>query len=276
MIRFGFIGFGSMSSMLIKGLINQGGINQSEIIVTRKDTSRLQEIKDLWTQINLASDAATVAQNANYIFICVKPSEFKDILEEIKEALLPESHIISIAGALSIKDINKIVSCKITKFLPTVIAEVNEGISLICHNNKVSAMDKAYIETLLGSFTVIRRTPEEQVEIATIFTSCGPGLYAAILDEFVEAGLRYCDCFTREEISRMIEQSVAGTVKLVQGSDFSSVVQRVATKGGLTEEGVKVIRAGLPSVFDNMLLQMRDKQKLMSEEIHSRYIDSDG
>ncbi len=276
MIRFGFIGYGSMSSMLIKGLINQAGINQSEIIVTRKDILKLQEIKDNWPQINLASDAVEVAKTAGYLFICVKPIEIKNILTEIKEVLLPDSHIISIAGSLLISDINRIIDCKITKFLPTVISEVNEGISLICHNNKVSDMDKAYLETLLGSFTNIKRTLEKHFEIATIFTSCGPGLYAAILNEFIEAGLRYSDCFTKEELSQIVGQSVSGTVKLVQDKkfDFSTVIQRVATKGGLTEEGVKDLEDHLPALYDHMLLRMRDKQRLFCDKIHNEYIIS--
>jgi pyrroline-5-carboxylate reductase len=37
----GFIGYGSMGSMFIKGFIESGMLSQEQIIVTRKDKSKL-------------------------------------------------------------------------------------------------------------------------------------------------------------------------------------------------------------------------------------------
>ena len=54
MDRIGFIGYGSMGSMLVKGLIGSGQVRQEQIIVTRKDKSRLDEIKKTWPEINVA------------------------------------------------------------------------------------------------------------------------------------------------------------------------------------------------------------------------------
>lgn len=87
MNKIGFIGFGSMGSMLIKGLIKSGQVRQEQIIVTRKDKSRLDEIKNTWPEISITQEIMEVIKKAEYIFICVKPLEYKNILNEIKPTL---------------------------------------------------------------------------------------------------------------------------------------------------------------------------------------------
>jgi pyrroline-5-carboxylate reductase len=73
MNKIGFIGFGSTGSMLIKAFIEYRQVRQEQIVVTRKDKSRLDEIKKTWPEISIAQDAVEVVRNAEYIFICVKP-----------------------------------------------------------------------------------------------------------------------------------------------------------------------------------------------------------
>lgn len=101
----GFIGFGSMGSMLAREFINSGAVSQEQIIITRKDKGRLGEVKEIWENANIAGHISEVIENAKYIFICVKPIEYKNVLEEIKPHISKEQHIVSIAGTVAIKDI---------------------------------------------------------------------------------------------------------------------------------------------------------------------------
>lgn len=274
MKKIGFIGYGSMGSMLVRGLI-ESGVNQDQIIVTRNNKERLHEIKEAWPDINTAEDAVEVTKKADMIFLCVKPMEFKDILLKIKSVITSEKHVISISAAINIEDIEKFLRCKITKILPTVTSEVKEGITLICHNFFVTDSDKAEIEALLQSFTHLSRIKEENFGLASEFTSCGPGLYAAILQEFVQAGLRYSGSLPKKEAARLILQTMYGTAKLMieKDMDFSDVITRVATKGGITEEGVKVIQAGLPEVFDEIFIKSMEKRRLVDEKIANQFKD---
>jgi pyrroline-5-carboxylate reductase len=45
------------------------------------------------------------------------------------------------------------------------------------------------------------------------------------------------------------------------------------TKGGITEEGAKVIKSGLPQVFDEMFEQTLAKRKMVSEKTHNNFGD---
>ena len=46
MIKIGFIGYGSMGSMLVRGFIASGRINPSEIIVTKVFRDKLPDVFD--------------------------------------------------------------------------------------------------------------------------------------------------------------------------------------------------------------------------------------
>lgn len=225
--------------------------------------------------INTTADITEIIRESDIIFICVKPLEINNILKDIKPFVNKNKHIVSLAGTLLIEDMERIVDCKITKMMPTVISEVNKGITLICHNNKVTLKDMEYLEKLFGSFTTLKKSEEDGYGFAAELTSCGPGFYAAIFQEFVEAGIRHTDIFTKEEISQMVLQTVYGTVRLMleQYMDFSDVVNRVATKGGITEEGVKIIQERLPYTFDEVFCKTLEKRKIVTDKIHKQLID---
>jgi pyrroline-5-carboxylate reductase len=273
MYQVGFIGFGSMGSMLVKGLLQSKQVDQKNIIVTRKNIDRLQEIKELWPEINVSNDICEVARNSRYLFLCTKPFDIKNILEEIRKVLLPEQHIISLAGSILISDLEGIVNCKISKLIPTVISEVNEGISLICHSQAVTDEEAASLEKLLEGFSLVKQIKEEDFDFAADLTSCGPGLIAAVFDEMVEAGMRRSNNFTYEDINEMVQNTLYGTAKLLLENqmDFKQIISRVATKGGITEEGVQVIKSGIPTVYDKMFDQMKGKRIIVNEKIHNQY-----
>lgn len=273
MKRIGFIGYGSIARMLISGLIRHGNINQERIIVTRKDKNRLEEIREDWRQIRVTKELSEVVKESDYIFICVKPMEYIEVLKEMKEWLQPDQHIVSIAGSVMLEDMERIVDCRITKLLPTVISEVQGGIALICHNDRVGEADQKKLEDILVCISKLRHTKEEDFGFASEFTSCGPGLYAAIFQEFVEAGLRHGTGFTKEGINDLVLYTMIGTAKLMleENMDFDDVINRVKTKGGITEVGVRIIRSGLPQVFNEAFDGMLGKRKLVSEKIHQEF-----
>jgi pyrroline-5-carboxylate reductase len=262
MIQIGFIGYGSMGSMLLNGFISSGKINQNQIIVSTKTKSKLETIKAKFDQIHIAQSNMEVAQKAKYIFICVKPLEVKSILAEISKFATSETHIISIAASVTIKNIEEIINGKITKIIPSLTSEVKEGISLVCHNNIVSKNDAAFVESLLGGISVVKIIDENNLETATEITSCGPGLIAAMFQEFVNAGLRHSN-LSREDVEEMVIRTFSGTAKLMleENMKFEDIINRVATKGGITEEGVKILKTGLPKTFDEMFYQTRDKRR---------------
>lgn len=165
------------------------------------------------------------------------------------------------------------VDCGITKIVPTVISEVNEGVTLVCHNSKAADEDVVFIEGLLHSLGTIKHIREEDFGLASELTSCAPGFIAAIFREFTEAGLRHTESIGKEEIEELVLQTLFGTARLmlVKKMSFNDVISRVATRGGITEEGNAVIKAGIPGVFEEMFDRTMKKRNMVGERVEKEF-----
>jgi pyrroline-5-carboxylate reductase len=71
----------------------------------------------------------------------------------------------------------------------------------------------------------------------------------------------------------LVIKTLYGTAKLLVDKNlkFEEVIARVATKGGITEEGVKVLKSGLPEVFAEMFNQTMDKRKRVNEMVNKDF-----
>lgn len=271
MLKVGLIGYGSMGSMLVASLIRSGRIKPEEMIVSTRTKSKLQDIKNLWGRINVTEDNCEAVREAKYIFICVKPLQVKEVLLEAKPYITPDTNIISIAGSVSMKFIEEVSGAKVTKLTPSLTSEAMDGISLVCHSDSVSEEERQFIETLLGGISTVKTVREEGLELAAELTSCMPGFIAAIFRNLTDSAMRQGSGITREDAEEMIIRTLYGTAKLFveKSMGFDEMIERVATKGGITEEGVKVFDEMLPGVFDEMFRRTLAKRRIVKEKVES-------
>lgn len=269
MIKVGFIGYGSMGSMLINQLILSKALAPDEIIVFNRTEAKLKILREKYQEITVASNVQEVAMIAKYIFICTKPLDIIKVLDEIADVVKPETHIISIAGAINADYIHKQTGVKVSKLIPTVISEVRAGVSLLYHNGNVPQEDAKYIEELLNAISEVKVIKTDNFHLVTEITSCGPGLIAGIFNAFLDSAVKYTDCFSKDEIEDMLIKTLYGTAKLFveKGMNFEETIARVATKGGITEEGIIVLMDKLPNCFDEMFERTLNKRKALIARI---------
>lgn len=273
MYKYGFIGFGSMANMLINCFIKYANISVSEIVVTRKDKSKLNEIAETFAGIKTYENSADVVRNAKYIFICIKPAEFRNVLEEIRQSVSDNNHLVSLAGSVKLSNIEKMINGKISKLIPSFTSEIGEGISLICHNRNVTETDIALLESVIGKFSSIKKIKEEYIGFATELTSCMPGFVASIFCNISKAANNRSNPFTQTEIDNMITTTLYATAKMIyeKNMSFEQIIKRVATKGGITIEGVNVFNERLPEIFDEMFNKTLKKRALIEAEMDGEW-----
>jgi pyrroline-5-carboxylate reductase len=272
MFEFGLIGYGSMGSMLLNGFLSSGVLTEDQVIVSTRTKSKLYDIKKRLPRVTIADNNAAVAQQSKIVLLAVKPKDVKPVLDEIMGSLAKDAHLIFISAGVTISDVERIFYGKVSKVIPSMTMEMREGIALACHNDRVEDADAEKIEKLFGSISTVKRIEERNFEVAGDLTSCAPGLLATIAQEFVNAGLRH-GSLTKEEARQMVIASFYGTAKLFaeKGMDFDEVISRVATPGGITEEGVKVLRNGLPATFDRVFDKTMSKQEIVKKAIKEQF-----
>jgi pyrroline-5-carboxylate reductase len=253
MEKSGFLGYGHMGSVMLKALLSAGALDPQQVVIFNRTREKLEELKAAFPAIQIAA-AARDAAACPVVFLCVGTYAVRAVLDEIGPALAPETHLVSIAGGLEITSLERAHPGPITKIIPSMVAEVCDGVTLVCHNPQVTPEQRKRLEAMfahIGAVSVIR---EEQFEVAADLTSCAPGLLAAVFDEMVRAAMRHGGLGYAEACA-MLLPTVSGTAGLLRknGEAFDALIARVATQGGSTEAGVAVLKDSLPGVFDRMI-----------------------
>ena len=86
-MKIGFIGYGSMGSMILNGFLDSNAISAKDIIVSNRTISKLDDLKEKYPEIEISLKNMDLAKKCNPIFLFVNTGEVKNVLDEIKEGL---------------------------------------------------------------------------------------------------------------------------------------------------------------------------------------------
>ncbi len=251
--NIGFIGYGNMGSVLLKSMLSAGVIDPKQLIVSNRTASKLDSLKSSYPEIQISGNNQDVAGKCSLIFLCVGTLQVKSVLSDIVRDLSRDAHMVFISAGLEIASIEKVYDGAITRIIPTLLSEVNEGVTLVCHNAKVTESEKQNLDKMLRQIGKTKNIHESQFEVGSDFTSCAPGLIASICDQLIRAGIEKGE-FSYEEATTMLLHSLYGTSKLLlqNKETFGGLIQRVAAKGGATEGGVNILEKHLPEIFEKV------------------------
>src|SRR5574340_712979 len=267
MNKFGIIGTGSMGSMLVRKFIETGAINPNDIIATNRTRNKIRSLVEE-TGIKIGENNREVVEKSNVIFLCVKPLDVKGVLQELQDIFTPEKLLISIAADVSLGNLLSWSNARVAKVIPSVTSECSKGISLLSFRNNITKLDRKLIFSLFSAISKPIEIEEKNFELLADLTSCAPAFISSIIREFALSATRK-DNIPLELAELLVKETLAGTAELLAQNEgsFEGIISRVATKGGITEEGVKVIQKQIPILFDNLLEVTLAKHSLVKEII---------
>ena len=261
-MKVGIIGYGSMGKMLL-WKFSGSGIKKEDLYVANRTSEKLEEAKD----IALISSNKETAGNSDIVFVCVRPVDLKDVLSEIGPELKSDALLVTLNGSITFDMIEKVVDHKTAKVIPSLTAEIDRSQTIVCYNVKVADEDKKDLESLLKTIGDVIELPENEVGMGSELVSCMPGFIASIFDVICNSAQKHTE-ISREQIVSMVlkTMSATGDLMLEKGMSFEDTVSRVATKGGITEEGTKVIYDMFPQAADMMFEKTLEKRKLTAQK----------
>lgn len=263
-MKIGIIGYGSMGRMITEKIATSGVFNASDIFVANRSKEKLQTIPE---GVVVCESNADAAKNSDIVFLCVRPIDLKNVLSEIASSLSTNSFVVSLNGSITFDMLSKIFSGRIAKVIPSVTAEVDRSQTLVCYNEKVEEKDKQELEKLLHPFGNVIELPENEVGMGSELVSCMPGFIASIFDVLCTSAKKHTS-IPDDQVVKMVLQTMCATGELMLSKDmsFEDVVTRVATKGGITEEGTKVVYEGFPDTADLLFEKTLEKRRLTAEK----------
>ncbi|OPX62168.1 MAG: pyrroline-5-carboxylate reductase [Methanoregula sp. PtaU1.Bin006] len=255
--------------MLIRKFISTGMIAPRDITAGSKSGNSARALAEK-TGITAAPSNTAVAQEADVLFLCVKPADVKRVLDEVWGYLQPGVLVVSIAGSITLAELARSAGlhARVARVIPAVTSEQEAGVSLVAFGRGATPEDRALVLSLFNAIGTAVETEEENLDLYADLTSCAPAFIAAMMREYAAAAVR-TGAVEPAVAEFLVRKTLAGTARLLEenGTGFDEVIRRVATKGGITEEGVKVLDARLPAVFDEVLRATERKRLIRAQQL---------
>ncbi|WP_289140786.1 pyrroline-5-carboxylate reductase [uncultured Brevibacillus sp.] len=272
-MSIGIIGLGSIGQMLVKALCKSGVISPENVIVYNR-TREKADILQAAYGIRVAHNAQEICEQADHIFLCTKPLDILPLLSGL--AVSAEKHVISVAAGVSISDLEKSHAGPVSKVIPTVTSQELHGVSLFTCSTRVSAEQRSEFVSLLSAIGTAQEVTEDVIETATIISSSAPGLIAGILESFAMAAVRKSPQLDIDTARSILVETMLGTALLLKNEQlgFDQLITQVATKGGITEEGLRVLDKTLPGGFDELFAMTESKHAMLKELVQQQITKS--
>ena len=226
-MKLGFLGYGHLARAIDAGIRTRSLLAPEDICVCAKSAETKEYAKSLSHM--LCSDVCELFALCDVVVLAVKPKVFREMSNVLKAIDTSGKKVISVMAAVSISELSSVFTCPVMRVMPTVaVTNAEDIIGYTAHGDFDGIIGKM---NLLGN---VIRLDESMLDRLTVASSCGLGFAAHMLEmykaECVQLG------FSGEE-SRLIVSRIFGYA--AQCGDFAALEELVATKGGLTEAGIR-------------------------------------
>ncbi|KHF31650.1 Pyrroline-5-carboxylate reductase [Paenibacillus sp. P1XP2] len=253
-MKVGFIGTGSMGSVLIDAFMTSGALMPNQVFASNRTAEKVALLARRHPGLNVCSSNAETVKNSDIVFICVKPLQYKALVEEIKDEVKQDQMLVSITSPVQVRHLEQALACKIAKVIPSITHLTLSGASLCMYGTRIAPEDRLVLEQLLGAISKPLEIPESHVRISSDFSSCGPAFISFFLDQWVEAAVEMTG-IGREQATSLAGEMLLGTGKLLTEGGFHplDLQERVAVPGGITAEALALLRQSLNDVFHQLI-----------------------
>lgn len=242
MMKIGFIGCGNMGGAMMKGMIASGKCKPETIMASDALESAL-ETKKKELSIQTTTDNKKVAEFADVLFLSIKPQYYLTVIEEIRNIVIKEQVIVTIAPGKTLAWLAKQFGkdLKIIRTMPNTPAMVMEGMMGMCPNEFVTDEDVAMVRDICSSFGNTEVITENLMDVVTGVSGSSPAyvfmFIEAMADAAVAAGM------PRAQSYKFAAQAVLGSAKMVleTGKHPAELKDIVCSPAGTTIEAVRIL-----------------------------------
>ena len=300
-MKRGVIGYGNMGSMIVNNILKLNLLlDDEELIVSNRHLNKFESLIEEYPEenLNITSDNKVIAQECEKILISVETPQFKKVIEEITPFINEKTHIIYTCAGLNFNHIKSFFNGKLTLVIPTLASTVTsnnaisslsrrKGVTLIKHNSRVELQERLFVEDLFNEFSYVKKIDnpiylneednihpnDNELEINTIISSCGPAFIAEMIEKFAQS----CSELTnipKEEAEKILLKTIIGTALLKEDQSLSNeeIINKVATKGGITQEGVDLLDKKINKISKDLIKTLLNRYKEVDDEMNKEYL----
>ncbi len=237
-MRIAIIGAGNIGTYIANGLAESKGFSAKRIVLTRRKTESLDEMKKKGFQVG--ADNVAAVMGADVVIVAVEPHQMDEVLAEIGAVLKADRHVlISIVTGVSVERIRRHVDAllPVVRAMPNTAIAVRESMTCLAAPPDVTTG----IEVAGQIFEAVGQTlviDEENMNSATALVACGIAFFFRAIRAASQGGIEIG--FHSEEALTMAAQTAKGAAALLLTNDHhpESEIDRVTTPRGCTIAGL--------------------------------------
>ncbi|WP_340371736.1 late competence protein ComER [Peribacillus sp. FSL E2-0218] len=266
MKKIGVIGTGNMGTILIEAWLEAKVLNPADLMITNRTLSKALTLKEKHPGIKVAESAAEIAQQADFIFLCVKPLQIDGLLSDIKHHINKEQLVISITSPLSVAQLESAVKAPCARFIPSITNRVGSGVSLLSFGEGCGKEARSALQVLASAISAPVVIENDITRVASDIVSCGPAFFSYLAQAFIDAACQTTK-IDKETATTFTENMLIGLGELLGKGVYTlpALQEKVCVKGGITGEGIKVLEAETGEMFHHLFQATHEK---FAEDLH--------
>jgi|TARA_Y100000814_G_scaffold246283_2_gene191671 pyrroline-5-carboxylate reductase len=254
------IGAGRLGQAIAKGLVASKLYNPSEIILTKRDVSSLDEFESNGYQVTSENELAI--KKSEVLIFSVGPRDLETLLKSEKNNFSSSKHIIvSTVAGININSIEKSIGegVPVVRIMPNVAIEKCQSMTCMASNEnhqKSLLIIKDIFESVGYTYTV----NEDLIGPATALCGSGLAFFLRSIRAAAHGGTEIG--FHAEEALLLAAQTAKGAASLVlESSDHPETqIDKVTTPRGITIAGLNEMdHSGFTSAMINAIVKSANK-----------------
>jgi len=247
----GIIGFGNMGSSIAERIKTK-----FEVWVFDKDKNKTKNSRG----INIADNSIDLVNKVQTIILAVKPQDFDDVLNEVKNYVKTKL-LVSIAAGINTGYIEySFGNARVIRCMPNIGVKIGESVTCLCKGTFATDEDFAFVEELFRYLGKTKLIGEEMMDASTAIAGSGP----AFIFDFIESNKidpnnisddtkqniiqRLAKAaekvgFNSEDAMFLSSATSATSLNLIKLTKMrpAELKKQVTSKGGTTEAGLEVL-----------------------------------
>lgn len=271
--KIAFVGAGSMSEAIIRGLIQTKVANPQNIyVMNRSDQDRLAFLRSEYG-LQATSDPAvkeTFLREADVVVLCMKPKDVVTAFADLQPLLNEEQLLVSVIAGLSIAKIEALLESNmpIVRTMPNTSSTIGLGAAGMSFSTKVNDTFKQLATQMFEAVGIVSIVEEEKLEILTGVSGSGPAYVYYFMEAMIKAGIE--GGLTEEDSRQLTLQTVLGAAHMVQHTqeDPAELRRKVTSPNGATQASIEMLdRYQFTEAVAKAVFRSAERAKEMGEQI---------
>ncbi|MDD5953445.1 MAG: pyrroline-5-carboxylate reductase [Oscillospiraceae bacterium] len=241
MKKIGFIGAGNMATAILNGVVSTKTYAPEYLFVYDVNPEKCHKMAE--KGIGVLSSAAELVDDCDVIFLAIKPQNFVEVLESVRETVRKDKLFVTIAAGISTDFIKTTLQCDcpVIRVMPNTPLLLGKGATAMSRSSDVTDGQFALIQGFFAACGTVAVLDESKMNAIISVNGSSPAyvyLFAkAMVDGAVQQGI------SADVALPLVCQTLVGSAAMLMQPDTTpdALIKMVSSPGGTTLKALDVL-----------------------------------